>query len=226
MMKILEDANEVVRETAKEVVIELFKYITQSILSTNNRNAPGHAKADLKKLLQTNHVRKTTANYILAQLGLIETDLSASVKSEEGFHEDPHAANTVPVTVSGNAKLDAPQQSRQRVVSATGSLTASVAGSTATTALTVNLPGAEMEAMDACLVASRGDLEYGIQGMLAAFEGRESEQNWVERDKHIMRLRGLLRGNAYKEYPTTFMNGIGSLQGGIVKGVYLFFICN
>jgi hypothetical protein len=26
MMKILEDANEVVRETAKEVVIELFKY--------------------------------------------------------------------------------------------------------------------------------------------------------------------------------------------------------
>jgi hypothetical protein len=28
MMKILEDANEVVRETAKEVVIELFKYPT------------------------------------------------------------------------------------------------------------------------------------------------------------------------------------------------------
>jgi len=26
MMKILEDANEVVRDTAKEVVIELFKY--------------------------------------------------------------------------------------------------------------------------------------------------------------------------------------------------------
>lgn len=30
MMKILEDANEVVRETAKEVVIELFKYNPQN----------------------------------------------------------------------------------------------------------------------------------------------------------------------------------------------------
>ena len=76
-----------------------------------------------------------------------------------------------------------------------------------------------MEQMDACIIASKGDLEYEIQGMLPAFEGRESEQNWNLRDKHITRLRGLLRGNAYKEYPTTFMNGIGSLQSGIVKGV-------
>ena len=52
------------------------------------RNAPGHARADLKKLLQTNHVRKTTAQYILVQLGLVETDLSSSVRSDEGFHED------------------------------------------------------------------------------------------------------------------------------------------
>jgi hypothetical protein len=76
-----------------------------------------------------------------------------------------------------------------------------------------------MESLDACFVASKGDLEYEIQGMLGAFEGRESEQNWNLRDKHMTRLRGLLRGNAYKEYPTTFMNGIGSLQSGIVKGV-------
>ena len=76
-----------------------------------------------------------------------------------------------------------------------------------------------MEPMDACLVASKGDLEHEIQVMLEAFEGRESEQNWIVRDKHITRLRGLLRGNAYKEYPTTFISGITSLQSGIVKGV-------
>jgi CLIP-associating protein 1/2 len=171
-----------------------------------NRNAPGHAKADLKKLLQTNHVRKTTSTYILANLGLIESDLTASVRSDEGFHEDPHLAPP------------SRPEPRGRVASATGSFTASVAGSVATSAI-LSAAGAEMEPMDACIIASKGDLEYEIQGMLPAFEGRESEQNWNLRDKHITRLRGMLRGNAYKEYPTTFMNGIGSLQSGIVKGV-------
>jgi len=213
MMKILEDANEVVRDTAKEVVIELFKYVFFVPVCllwgwcVDGRNAPGHAKADLKKLLQTNHVRKTTSEYILSQLGLIQLDnTTTSVKSDEGFHEDPHLAPPPK------------PEPRTRVPSTTGSMTASVAGSVATTAL-LSAAGAEMEQMDACLIASKGDLEYEIQNMLSAFEGRESEQNWNLRDKHITRLRGLLRGNAYKEYPTTFMAGIGSLQGGIVKGV-------
>jgi CLIP-associating protein 1/2 len=181
---------------------------TTFVFRVNFRNAPGHAKADLKKLLQTNHVRKTTSQYILSNLGLADTDLTASVRSDEGFHEDPHLA---PPPSAG------PEQ-RQRVASATGSLTASVAGSVATSAL-ISIAGAEMEQIDAFFVASKGDLEYEIQGMLTAFEGRESEQNWVTRDKHITRLRGLLRGNAYKEYPTAFMAGIASLQSGIIKGV-------
>src|SRR5438477_868955 len=118
MMKILEDANEAVRETAKEVVIELFKSVPPYHKLTN-RNAPGHAKADLKKLLQTNHVRKTTSQYILSNLGLAETDLSASLRSDEGFHEDPHLAPPVATR----------PEVRQRVASTTGSFTASVAGS-------------------------------------------------------------------------------------------------
>jgi len=81
-----------------------------------------------------------------------------------------------------------------------------------------------MEMMDAIMVASRGDLEHEIQNMIPAFEGRESEQNWTLRDKHISRLRGLVRGNAYKEYPSVFMQGIASLQSGIVKGVCLFYV--
>ena len=139
----------------------------------------------------------------------VTTDLSASIRSDEGFHEDPHLA-PLPSQTS---------QQRSRLASATGSLTASVAGSVATSSALLSSAGAEMETLDACFVASKGDLEYEIQGMLSAFEGRESEQNWNLRDKHITRLRGLLRGNAYKEYPTTYMNGIGSLQSGIVKGV-------
>jgi CLIP-associating protein 1/2 len=182
---------------------------TISLCGVNCRNAPGHAKADLKKLLQTNHVRKTTAQYVLSNLGLADTDMTASIRNDEGATEDAHLA---PPTSTR------PEQ-RSRVASATGSLTVSVAGSVATTSALLNIAGAEMEQMDACLIASKGDLEYEIQGMLSAFEGRESEQNWILRDKHITRLRSLLRGNAYKEYPTTFMNGIASLQSGIVKGV-------
>jgi CLIP-associating protein 1/2 len=160
----------------------------------------------LKKLLQTNHVRKTTSQYILSNLGLGEIDMTASIRSDEGPTEE-HLA---------------PPRTGQRIASTTASLSASVAGSVATSAI-LNAPGAEMEAMDASMIASKGDLEHEFQGMLAAFEGRESEQNWNLRDKHITRLRGLLRGNGYKEYPVSFMNGIASLQGGIVKGVLSFF---
>ena len=173
------------------------------------RNAPGHARADLKKLLQTNHVRKTTAQYILVQLGLVETDLSSSVRSDEGFHEDIPGLLPPPPTRP---------ETKQRVASGTGSLTASVAGS-ATTSAIFSASGAEMEHLDAVMIASKGDLEREFQSMLAAFEGRESEGNWNLRDRHVGRVRGLLRGNAYKEYPVTFTAGISNLQGGIVKGV-------
>jgi CLASP N terminal len=176
--------------------------------SVDSRNAPGHARADLKKLLQTNHVRKTTSQYILSQLGLLDTtDLSSSVRSDEGFHEE---AGLVP-----------PRPETKRVASTVGSVTASVAGS-ATTSAILHIPGAEMEVLEARVVASKGDLEHMFQGMSAAFEGRESEQNWNLRDQHINTMRGLLRGNAYKEYPAAFTAGVGSLQGGIVKGVRFF----
>src|SRR5947207_10645379 len=121
MMKILEDANEAVRETAKEVVIELFKSVP-AYHKLTSRNAPGHAKADLKKLLQTNHVRKTTSQYILSNLGLAETDLSASVRSDEIVHEDSHLAPP---------RADP----TKRVASVTGSFTASVVGSVTTSAI-------------------------------------------------------------------------------------------
>ena len=41
MMKILEDANEVVRETAKDVVIELFKYNTLNSPSLDSKRYSG-----------------------------------------------------------------------------------------------------------------------------------------------------------------------------------------
>lgn len=150
-----------------------------------------------------------TSQYILTQLGLIDTtqtDLSASLRNDDG-----------PPALEKPALAPSKPESRQRVASATGTM--SVAGSVATTSAILSAPGAEMELLDAVMIASRGDLEYEIQGMLSAFEGRESEGNWNARDKCIMRLRGLLRGNGYSEYPAAFMAGIGTLQSGIVKGV-------
>jgi CLIP-associating protein 1/2 len=150
-----------------------------------------------------------TSQYILTQLGLIDTtqtDLSASLRNDDG-----------PPAPEKPALAPSKSESRQRVASATGTM--SVAGSVATTSAILSAPGAEMELLDAVMIASRGDLEYEIQGMLSAFEGRESEGNWNARDKCIMRLRGLLRGNGYSEYPAAFMAGIGTLQSGIVKGV-------
>ncbi|KAJ9666820.1 hypothetical protein H2201_002954 [Coniosporium apollinis] len=68
----LEDADGNVRETAKSAVVDLF------------RNAPDHAKTDLKKQMTRHNVRSSIATYIVSQLGLpghAEVDLKASTIS-------------------------------------------------------------------------------------------------------------------------------------------------
>lgn len=41
-------------------------------------------------------------------------------------------------------------------------------------------------------IASPKDMESEFAAMLSSFEGKETEHNWIQRDKYINRIRGNL----------------------------------
>lgn len=52
--------------------------------------------------------------------------------------------------------------------------------------------------------------------MLPFFEGKETEENWAPRERSIVRIRGMMKGQAHVKYQPAFIAG---LKGGIVEGV-------
>lgn len=111
-----------------------------------------------------------------------------------------------------------PEGHEEEVESAKGGK--SVAGSMASSVYVQSMPGSEMESgIEPLYVNTNRELEEIMHGMADAFEGRESEGNWAARDKNVTKLRQLVRGNAYKDYQTTFLVSLKSLLDGILKTV-------
>jgi len=52
--------------------------------------------------------------------------------------------------------------------------------------------------------------------MFPYFEGKETEHNWLQREKSVIRIRGLLRGQAFSKHPDSFVSG---LKAGGMEGV-------
>ncbi|OLL21669.1 Protein stu-1 [Neolecta irregularis DAH-3] len=184
----LEDSQESVRDTAKVVVVDLFK------------NAPGHAKADLRKMLVRQNVRKGIATYILANLNL-----------------EPHDNEIRYPAADHVVSIQDEDSNPTKRVAGTTSIAGSATGSIATTYVG-SLPGSEMEPLDACWVSTAREFDNLIQNMLPYFESKESEQNWNLREKSIMKLRQVIRGNSYRDHPSNVIIGIKNLTDGIIKG--------
>lgn len=68
-------------------------------------------------------------------------------------------------------------------------------------------------------IASRSDLDRTFVAMQPAFEGKESEHNWLNRETSIIKLRGILKAGAAEQFGSTFVNGIKTLADGILKAV-------
>lgn len=94
----------------------------------------------------------------------------------------------------------------------------SVAGSVASTYLG-SIPGSEMESVDSKDVQSGKDLELELATMVPFFDGRESEKNWIARERSVQALRGYLRGNAVRDHLTILLSSLRSLLDGLVKGM-------
>ncbi|WWD18182.1 hypothetical protein CI109_102631 [Kwoniella shandongensis] len=65
-------------------------------------------------------------------------------------------------------------------------------------------------------IASPHDLANEFASMLPHFQGKETEQNWLPREKSTVRIRGMLRGQAHAKYTDAFVAG---LKNGMTEGI-------
>ncbi|EPS36579.1 hypothetical protein H072_9833 [Dactylellina haptotyla CBS 200.50] len=90
---------------------------------------------------------------------------------------------------------------------------------TAKTSYLNSLPGIAMEELKASYVNTGRELENELNNMLTDLSGKETEHNWAARERHVTRIRELLRGNAPEDHPVVFATSIKTLTDGIMNTV-------
>jgi len=79
------------------------------------------------------------------------------------------------------------------------------------------VPPPEPVSMDPLHIYTQRELDDIFRDMAPHFEGRESEHNWMPRDKSVTKLRRITKGNAPSEFHAAFVAGIKSVLDGILK---------
>lgn len=153
-------------------------------------SAPEHAKANLKKQLVATNVRKAIATYITANL-----DGAATTMADAEMAPAPPAR---PLPTQRAATLQ-PDHGFAESLHAE------------------QPPPTEAVPMDPIHIYTQRELDGIFSDMAPPFEGRETEQNWLARDKNTTKLRRILMGNAPSEFPAAFLAGIKALLDGILK---------
>jgi len=77
----------------------------------------------------------------------------------------------------------------------------------------------EAAQLDPMYVESPRDLEESFREMHPYFEGKECEGNWLKREKSILKLRKLTKGNALQDFSAVYLASIKGLLDGILKTV-------
>ncbi|KAJ5744703.1 Protein stu1 [Penicillium manginii] len=209
----LEDADSSVRDTARSTVVELF------------RNGSARAKSDLQKQIVARGVRKSIASAILSSIGLgsgepessnrpvsrVERPISVMSSRSHAVqvHDDEHESRTRPALSRGHQDRSTP-----------GPPEAPSRPKTPAEIPHVQKPLSEEDGVEPLLVSSSRDVEDTVRDMAYWFEGKESEDNWMKREKSAIHLRRLTRGNAPHDFLQSFLQGIKSLLDGIFKVVH------
>jgi CLIP-associating protein 1/2 len=66
-------------------------------------------------------------------------------------------------------------------------------------------------------IADLRDLQTEFDRMKEGFEGKETEHNWMVRDRSIARIRGMVKGNVQERLLEPFLAAIKGVQDGINK---------
>lgn len=83
-----------------------------------------------------------------------------------------------------------------------------------------SLPNYQFDSAIAVIDVYEPNQLYGITSeMSPCFEGKESEKNWLSREKCILKLRSLIRGNSVKEYLPDMLLHFKGLIDPLCKGL-------
>lgn len=86
--------------------------------------------------------------------------------------------------------------------------------------LLASLPNYQFDhSMSPASTYDAASLQQTVTDMLPCFEGKETERNWGAREKSIVSLRSLLRGNAGSSLAQEFLQCIHEIYDGICKGL-------
>ncbi|KAI7645374.1 hypothetical protein KC319_g12034, partial [Hortaea werneckii] len=185
----LEDADGNVREAAKRSLVDLFA------------NAPDRAKTDLKRQLKAHSVRHSIVTQILSQIG---TEVNSTSASRPQTRDRAHTPDVQTQDLGGSTRN---LPTMDHVAHFADTLNSEAA----------KPPPVEEVPMDPIYAHSQRELEEAFREMLPYFEGKETEENWMLRDKSTLKLRRFLKGNAPIDYHMAFMLGIKQLMDGILK---------
>lgn len=177
------------------------------------------ARADLKKEMIRLDVGRKVQDTILAAVlgGGLErapsgTSLGASATSTtQATPSSREAASTTP-----RAKDDGTPSAVRPTTTSTPSLPTLPAA--AFLADPSSVPGPILE-IQPVYVASEKDLANEFEQMKPAFEGRESEHNWMARDRSVATMRGMVQGGVQEKFAEAFLAGVKGVQEGILKTV-------
>ncbi|KAK6507615.1 suppressor of tub2 mutation [Arthrobotrys musiformis] len=90
---------------------------------------------------------------------------------------------------------------------------------TAKSAFLNSFAGVALDEMKPAYANTGRELENELNGMLGDLSGKETEQNWAARERHVTRIRELLRGNAPTDHPAIFSACMKTLTDGLVNVV-------
>ncbi|KDE80016.1 hypothetical protein AO1008_06487 [Aspergillus oryzae 100-8] len=229
----LEDADSFVRHTAKSTVVELFQ------------GAPARAKADLTKEMTAQNVRQSIVNAVYANIGLEDHSSTARPRSRveprytpctdshplrsasraEVVHQQPAAVvSSAPLRPSKEATpMVEPEPIKSRPGSSKSdkgrTIAAAPEAEKAPHMETARPSSQDGEAPQPLHAETSKQVEDLFRVLSPAFEGRESEDNWRQREKYITSLRRLTYGNAPHDFPQPFFTGIKTNLDGIFKAV-------
>ena len=75
----------------------------------------------------------------------------------------------------------------------------------------------EAEQLESKDVSSAREVENTFREILPPFEGSESETNWKAREQNVLKVRKLTKGNAYDDYPASYLAGVKQCLNALIK---------
>ncbi|KAF8076175.1 clasp N terminal-domain-containing protein [Lyophyllum atratum] len=215
----LEDTDAHVRDCARLSVVELF-------------TGPGvtdGARADLKKEMTKKGVRKTIVDGVLSKLlgGSINSNPQSRDGSENGDATSTKPKDYIPpsLALQGRRPTVGSQASGVSRTASHGSVRdisrpnsrAAMAPPSVASSIP-QTPTSESTEIQPVYVSIQShpakDLESEFAAMLKPFEGKETEHNWAARERAVLRVRGMLKGDVHLRYLDVFLI---SLKDGFIQ---------